>query len=230
MENVRRKIRESLDGAKNPALLCSFGKDSLLLLHLALQIYPNLAIIWYKHRANKEQRRFAERIIQEWDLTVLSYSPADTYFLPGDSLTLVDEMSFGPHRLPLLTDTKQGTECAVTLKGERTPFFGYDFDVTLWGYKRSDEVGPLFKTPFAEDFKFGVSRFVAPLYDLTDGEVLRAIEECGIPYEAVDDSVSVCTNCLTSDEPVYCPEAQSLIDPIVWDKGFALETFKQRFN
>lgn len=229
MKDVTRTIKEALKGARNPACLVSFGKDSLLLLALAREVRPDISIIWYNQRASKAQRMFAERIIKLWNLTVLSYAPANSYFIPNDEgLTLVDEISFGETYLPLLTDVQDGEACALTLRGEQTLYFGYGFDVTLFGYKKSDSHEAI-NQRFGREYRVGQTRLVAPLYDLTDGEVLQAIKEFKIPYEAIDDHLSVCTRCLQGTGDVFCPEAGTTITSIDWDKQAALEAFRERF-
>jgi 3'-phosphoadenosine 5'-phosphosulfate sulfotransferase (PAPS reductase)/FAD synthetase len=211
MEQVKQRIKEVLKDSLNPACLVSFGKDSLLLLALTLEVRPDITTLWFNQRSSRAQRKYAERIIKEWDLTVFAYAPRDSYFIPNnESLTLVDEMSFGETSLPLLTDTREGDACALTLKGEQTPYFGYNFDITLFGYKRSDAHASI-NQRFAREYGLGSTRLVAPLYDLTDEEVLGAIKDLGIPYEEIDDQLPVCTRCLNSKGRVFCPDIREEI-------------------
>jgi 3'-phosphoadenosine 5'-phosphosulfate sulfotransferase (PAPS reductase)/FAD synthetase len=230
MEKILHIIKESLRDARNPALLCSFGKDSLLLLFLTLKVRPDISIIWFKQRASDDQRKFAEKIIKDWNLTVLSYAPIDSYFVPNDEgLTLIDEMSFGAVNLPLLTDTAQGSICAIHVKDEQTPFFDYGFDVTLFGYKAVDKHS-IIENKFPSGFDCGNTRFLAPLWNLTDEEVLQAIQDLQIPYEQFDDSLSICTRCLKSNEPVFCPEVRDFISPVQWQPEERLQEFRARFQ
>jgi 3'-phosphoadenosine 5'-phosphosulfate sulfotransferase (PAPS reductase)/FAD synthetase len=232
MKDVQRKTKEALEGARNPALLASFGKDSLLLLFLAHRFKPDIPIVWFDHRASEAEKRFAKKIIRDWNLTVFTYSPMDTYFLPNnEGLTLVDEYSFSEARMPVLTDVSEGETCGLNVIGERTPFFGYPFDVTLVGWKSCDGHFTTGRNPFPVDgFQFGGTRMFAPLRDLTDAQVLDAIRELGIPYEEIDDSLSLCTRCLSGQGNVFCPEQQREIPSVVWDKELSLKSFRSRFT
>jgi hypothetical protein len=231
INKTRAQISGALKGAKNPAVLCSFGKDSLLLLYLCREVNPNVNVIWYSADASKEQRAFASKVIKLWGLTVYSYSPASRYFLPkGGGLVLTDEYSFGGEWMPMLTDISEGQRCAAGLSKERTPYFAYPFDVTLSGWKKTDEqfvIGGI-DVP-ADGFRLGPTAFYSPFRDWTDAEVLEAIKQLRIPYEAVDDTLSLCTACLQSTEPVYCPEAQKVINPVAWQPQQRLAEFRERF-
>ena len=231
MTTALRLTEEAIGAAKSPCVLVSFGKDSLLLLYLARQVRPDVSIVWFKQRANKAQRQLAERVIKAWDLAVLSYAPAVSYFLPNnEGLTIIDEHSFSGAMLPVLTDTVEGTECAAHLLSEQTPFFAYDFNTTLIGWKATDEHFITGKNPFPKDgFQLGPTRLYAPLRDLTDEEVLQAIQDFNIPYEAIDDRLAVCTRCLQTAEPVICPEAKEMISPVAWQPQERLAEFRQAF-
>lgn len=229
IEKARERIKELLAMAQNPAVMCSFGKDSLLLLYLAREVKPDISIVWFKQSVNKESQRFAEWVIAEWDLTVFSYAPSDKYYLPnGEGLTLVDEYSFGQTSLPVLTDTVEGESCGINLPNVRTPLFDYQFDVTLVGCKLCDEHSIL--GHYCNDcWELGKTVFYAPLKDWTDDDVLEAIKVLGIPCEEVDDRLRVCTRCLQGTGEVFCPERQAMIPSFQWDKEASLAAFRNHY-
>lgn len=192
-ENV---IKEMFGKARNPALWLSFGKDSLLLLHLVRELGYHPTLIWYRDWIPPQ----AARVIKEWDLTVFSYAPACRYKV-GESV--VSEYSVGPARFPVIADVSADGHSVGQMV---TPYFHYDYDYTLFGYKAAD-THPLITTTFAREIQLGPTRVIAPLYDMTDDDVLDAIATRAIPYEPYNDDVLDC------DLPVV-----------------ALPDFRQRFN
>jgi hypothetical protein len=213
---ARSRIKDALVQAQSPVVWWSGGgKDSLLLLHLAREVNPRVDVLWFRPDVGIEQKAFALEVIREWDLTVTSYAPASRHILPsGDGLLLADEYSVGSVPIPFLTDISEGERCAAGISGERTPFFGYPFDVTLVGWKTTDEqfVSQGLEVP-GDGFQLGPTRLYSPLRGWTDGEVLQAIADFKIPYRRFDDSLPLCTRCLQSTEPVFCPEAKAMIPP-----------------
>ena len=240
LEKVRSLISEWLNIATSPVLLCSFGKDSMLLLSLIREV-KDIPLIWYRSDLIVSQREFAERIIIEWDLTVFGYAPAVRYFLPnGNGLSLINDYSMSNDRFPVVVDVEHSDRCCLTISQQRTPFFSYDFDVTFTGYKNTDthlifeglEVLP------EDGFQFGGTKFYAPLRDLTDEDVWTLIRELKVPFDekryAGNDSFNpdlllACTRCLQSTSGVFCPEQQKEIPAYQWDKQGALDAFRARF-
>lgn len=175
---MREKIQQVLDSAKNPVLLCSFGKDSLVLLKLVRDIKPEIPILWFRDHLDP----FAARIIREWDLSVWGYAPTIRYQVDN---TVVSEYAIGDARLPLLQDVSENGKSVGTMT---TPQFSYSWSETLWGYKKSDS-HPLVGRTLDADFQLGPTRMIAPLYDLSDEEVFALIDELTIPYQPICDDV-----------------------------------------
>jgi hypothetical protein len=178
LHDARNAIRAKLEAAQNPALFLSFGKDSLVLLHLVREAGGDPRLFWFGNKLPSH----AHRIINDWNLTVFSYAPAVRYRVED---TLISEYSVGDGRFPVARD--------ISVDGEKvpattTPFFAYDADVTFWGYKVSDR-HPLVTATLEPEIQLGPTRMVAPLYHFTDEEVLRMIEEFEIPYEPFSDDV-----------------------------------------
>lgn len=233
MEQARKNIREAINAAQSPAVLCSFGKDSLLLLALAREVRPDINVIWYRESATPEIIQFARSVIREWRLNVYSYWPADVYLLSdGDNLSLVQEYSLGTASLPVISDLKVSEDCALTAFPLRTPQLFLPFDVLLTGYKDSDshwvKGGAAL---FPPDCTVGKAKLIAPIRHLSDSDVRAALYELKIPYKELDDRVGLCAACMTQKSgTVYCPMRKTYIPVEQWDREQALTNFQQRFG
>lgn len=194
-------------------MLFSGGKESLLLLDVVRQIRPETTIIHFYDRLHPE----VEEVIKGWDLELLSWRPAASYLVPWHSdVALVSEYSFGHGRLSVWRDVVDGEECQLEkLRTDRTEFFAYPYDLTLWGYRSEDQLHPVMPTSFPREFQLGPTRMVAPLYDLKTEDVLEAIQR--LPFSPVtDDSIRMCAKC-----------KEGLSD---WDRETSLATYAKRFG
>ena len=216
MKHILNQITETLKAASNPVVLCSFGKDSLLLLALARQVMPGIPILYFRDRVSP----FAKQVIIQWDLTVFGYAPINRYLVPwGRDITLVDEISLGGSVVPLLRDVvlSEGYCQIERLSPVRTPYFHYNYDVTLWGYRKADERHPSMPTPFADDLELPTTRMVAPFYGLSDEQIRIASESVKMPISNTQDSISMCASCLKALESN-------------WNKRASLDAFERRFG
>lgn len=241
IEKLRERVREALQGARAPVVMCSFGKDSLLLLKLALEVKPDVPALWFHHDLLPSQEEFAERIILDWGLPVFSYPPAQRFVLPaGEGMTLVSDYSVGPFAWPVLMDAVHSDRCALKLDQQTMAFFPYDWDVTLTGWKECDS-HPLVPAGsiHLEGLRVGGTTFRAPLRDLADDDVWSLIRELNIPFDqrryAGDDSrnpdvLLACTRCLGGEGTVFCPDEQRTIRAHVWPKEKNLADFRARLT
>lgn len=171
-------MKELLE-AKHPALLCSFGKDSIALLKTVLAIRPETQILYFYDRPDP----FAAKIIKEWNLEVGSYAPTIRYRVED---TVISEYAIGNARLPLLQDiSESGKPVGTTI----TPQFAFEYDITIWGYKRSDR-HPLVQKELEADFQLGPTRMIAPLYEWSDADVMESIKD--IDYQPINEDVLPC--------------------------------------
>lgn len=214
MELPRTYISDVLANAKSPALLLSFGKDSLLLQHLAREICPNITLYTFGDSLSA----FAEQFIIKNDLTVFRYAPADRYLVPnGEGLALVDEFALNGTRIPLVHPIVKGDDCRHGVSEKRTPQFRFSHDVTLWGYRATDWCDAV-GTTFDKEIQLGGSRFYAPLYDFTDVDVFEALETLEIEYADEPNELEFCEDCLNA------------VNSSDWDRDAALAGFRHRFQ
>lgn len=206
MEAARSKVREALATAQCPAVLSSFGKDSMLLLTLAREVCDP-AVLWFRDGTDES---FAKSVIRDWHLTAFSWGVADQYLLVfGDKVALIAEYSFGDDRLPVLTDVVEGTVPVPTTP--RTPKLYTPFDVILWGAKDVDSHWVKGDGKFKEDgFMLGRARVFAPIRHLNDEQVLTELKRLGTPYRTESDELQL-------------PREQ-------WPEERSLTEFRQRFG
>lgn len=203
-------MKEILESAKSPAIWLSFGKDSLLVLKLALAAGFDGPCYHF----GGELSKFAKQVILEHDLTVYSWGCGDRYLIPdGEGLAQVEEFVIGSAIVPFVSPVVEGECCD---HGEYKPFtriFDYRHDITLTGYRKSDWLDAVGVT-FPREMDLGITRIVNPVYDLTDEQV---VEQLGFkPPE--ENQVEYCRSCLQA------------IKSSGWDRNAALVNFRRRFN
>ena len=205
---------QAIQEAKRPALLLSFGKDSLLLHCLAKQVRSDIALYYFGDTLSE----FATQMIIDNDLTVFNYAPVDRYVVPnGEGVALVDEYILNGTRVPFVSPIVKGDGCTHTLSLTRTPAFRYPHDLTLWGYRKLDWQDAV-NTVFPCENIVGGSRFIAPLYEMTDADVFEALETLEIPYGDERNEIEWCDECLTA------------VIGDDWDRAASLSAFRNRFS
>lgn len=221
-------IKELLEGARKPVVLCSFGKDSLLLLSMAQEVNPDIDVLWFRQDTANQQ--WAKHYIKEHNLKVFSYAPADKYFLPeGDDLVLVHEYDTGREKLSMIMEIGHSDDCGLQLNKQRTPNFPWPWDLALVGWKKSDD--PSIALSIPQETTLTDTRVVAPLWEYTDTDVWEEIELRGIDTPMAIPDVRCCTNCVKStDSMVFCPLEGKTIPTHQWDKQAALTAFQQRLS
>lgn len=227
-------IKSGLENSRNPAVMCSFGKDSIVVLHLVRQ-FKKLKVIFHREAVQHHKYEYAHRIMRDWDLHVLDYPPSATALSEGNGhLDVVNYYQIGSKTCYLPTelhseDRGPDTVCALTdIYGKMTGTVNYPFDLVFHGHKASDADPILGRVPFFADVVLNVDAPNAayPIRHFTDEDVWRYIEENEIPihherYEKRDgkwgDSedknqhphyVSCCYACMSKNtgNNVHCPK------------------------
>jgi len=223
-------IEDCLKASANPVCLCSFGKDSLVMLHLILRIKKVPVIYW---REPYFQSKFAhpQKIAEEWDLDVYDYPPTSTdYIKLGDYFDVFNYYYVnGKDWINLYTGTKNYDEgkpflCAIEdlLLRPKVPAYDFKWDCIFHGHKQVDPlyIGDRVELPLVT--VFGERLMTLPIKDWTDEDIWAYIKEHDLPYnkERYDDKnearnndlFPTCHNCLASaGKDAYCPKAKSNI-------------------
>ena len=229
-------IREQLATARNPIVLCSFGKDSLVLLHMCLRL-RKVPVLFFRFAKFHEKHAHAHTVMQAWDLEVydlwprvaIDYQHKDFFevfhgYTTGEGGTLFLATGLQP-RLPHETRYL----CAVEdlLLRPKAQQHDYPWDATFHGHKGSDHpefgaVGPIVQ-PISQ---LGTTRLVVPFTDWTDDDIWAYIHKYDLPYDhqrydqhdstVSPDAYPTCFSCIDTrlaGETVVCPKYQkSLIN------------------
>lgn len=235
---AHRVIEATMASAKAPAILCSFGKDSMVMLHLVMQ-HVELPVIFHREAFQPRKYRFANKVIDDLGLTVYDYSPCHTAVQEnGDEVEIVSYYQIGNQTSLVPTGIRKPNAdedyvCGLVdiyLKPLGT--FAFPWDFVFHGHKSSD-IDPIYGAiPINADFAHGLNYVSAayPIRFFTDEDVWRYTEENNVPYHAeryekVDgkwgekedktlnpDYMAACTACMRKGGPnsVPCPKKNGL--------------------
>jgi hypothetical protein len=148
----RAQIREALEQSTAPVLLCSFGKDSMVLLHLLRSMGLDLPIVFHRDPWFPHKYAFADRMIREWNLTVWDWQPVAVSLWHGKGI-----VAFTNHYQIGQKPTGEPVTCCVPknilppvegkpylcgladLMHRPTGTFQYPWDMAFIGHKSSDQ-------------------------------------------------------------------------------------------
>jgi hypothetical protein len=213
----------------SPIVLCSFGKDSLVLLHLCLRI-SKVPVLFFRFAKFHEKHQHALNIMKLWDLEVYDLWPRTaTEYQHGSFFEVFHGYSTGSDGVLFLAsglrERKEGESrylCAIDdlLLRPKAQRHDYPWDVTFHGHKGTDD--PEFGTlgeivnPVSQA---GGTRLVVPFIHWSDEDIWSYIRKYDLPYDrqrydARDESVSpdkypTCFRCVdlrSMGEMVDCPK------------------------
>jgi hypothetical protein len=195
-------------GAGQAVLLCSFGKDSMVLLDLIRQVLPRrelnchsypLPVIYHRHPYFPAKQEFAEGVIRSWALEVYDFPPlaCGVKAKMGDGrsemgrLELVTRYQVGSGAIDVPMNTEAPIErrpfvCGLQwLTRPKTLGAQWPWSTVFIGHKNSDVdpyEGPV---PLKDDrvHTAGVDA-VFPLRHWTDDDVWDYTAQNALPYDA----------------------------------------------
>lgn len=81
LEYSQNLIKEALKEHQYPIIACSFGKDSVAVLHLVRSITDKFKVLWNNTLVEyPETYQFARSIIKDWDLDCIEAKPKKTFW------------------------------------------------------------------------------------------------------------------------------------------------------
>jgi hypothetical protein len=201
-------IDKVLSEYKNPAVLCSFGKDSVALLHLLRGQGLRFPVIFYREPFFPAKYRYANQLIDAWNLNVYDYAPCKSVLQErSGEIEIVNhyELQNG-QTIALPTGVREVFQAGEVNLPSESFLCGYKdllsrpkgtmqfrWDVLFHGHKSSDVDPILGAVPLKVDLAHNARCAAAayPLRTWTDADVWQYLEEQGVPihrerYEKVD--------------------------------------------
>lgn len=239
---MQTKIQHALDlltppllSAKNPIVLCSFGKDSIVLLHLCLRI-RKVPVLFFRFPKFHEKHAHAHQVMRDWDLEVYDMWPEQVhYYQSGRFFEVLHSYPTGQHgHIHLFSGIRERREgedrylCAVQDLLQRPKALSdYPWDLTIHGHKGTDdpEMGAsgAIVNPVSQ---LGGTTLCVPFVDWTDEDIWAYIKYYNLPYDTArydaknettsPDKYPTCYRCLDGDYRgalVPCPKLHNTLIP-----------------
>lgn len=244
VEQSKGLIREFKDQS---VVMCSFGKDSMVLLHLVRETIGLRPVVYHKPPWFGFKNQFANSVIDSWALEVHDYPPVACGVKANDhSLELVARYPIGTQGIDLPINIEPPIPRREFVCGLewllRPKILGmqYPWQSVFIGHKSSDTDPFEGEVPLSCDFTHAAGvNIVFPLRHWSDSDVWEYIEEHHVPYDRrryvghneVEDKwenpdyLHACTACIDpreSVEEVYCPKFKKRVKNL-GDKVLRLE-------
>lgn len=207
IQSAKMLITSALTRSARPCVLWSGGKDSTVLLHLALVMTEGeVETVFWTLPWQRRKLAFAHRLQELWDLTVHDSPPVAAALCQGNGRIDVMEDYFLKGTDQKLT-VARGTEpvqegrpfvCGVDWLERPKARTDFPFDLALHGHKSCD-IDPLSgPVPLAVDTMQcpGGTEAIFPLREWSDADIWTYTRKFEIPY----------------DESRYAPDGQNLPD------------------
>lgn len=222
------KLEGIFSTTKNPIILCSFGKDSIVLLHLSRQIKKDIPVILWRENSQFKKYEFAQQIINKWHLKVYDFPPVinDIVYrngkIDGVGLYLIGKKYM--YKAIELAKPNGHFACSFEdiLMKPTCQDYTFNWDAVLSGQKKTDVDSLLGKiTLKTDEIDMDGTMIFYPLCDWTDKDIWSYIHSNNVPYnkkryredgmEYKDKTYNgnyhkACVKCLdpTETENVYC--------------------------
>lgn len=192
LDYTSRLIESTIKKHDNIVVACSFGKDSIAVLHLIKQFTNNFTVIWNNTLCEyPDTLSFARRIIKEWELNLIEARPNTTFW------KIVEEYGF-----PVNSRNSKGKKQIATYKccnelkkhPTRRALKNIDCDLYFTGLTRHEsrlrefsarKYGDYFYSKKWKHYK------CHPILNWTPGDVWKYHEFNNIPYNSLYDKNAV---------------------------------------
>jgi len=180
-------IFEGLETMDKPYLSCSFGKDSVVLLHLVMQYAPDIAVVFINSGyCFPDTYEVRDKFIRDYHINLVEIQQ------PHDYMDIIDQYGLPDDRTPTQQD-KVVRLLKKDLANEWAKANGYDGH--FWGMRKEESAGrrvmlnnrgPLFRAQAA-----GLWR-CAPLADWRWEDIWAYIHAYDVPYSGIYDKHGFC--------------------------------------
>jgi hypothetical protein len=189
-------LAETISKYDHPVLYCSFGKDSLCLLHLMLTKHIRMPIIYHRDPWFPRKNAFADQVINLFNLEVWDYPPARVSLCTGkEMIALVNEYQSSPHStvsvLKNSIEFKDGDNpdkylCGLNFLMRPCGIFNYPWDAAFVAHKDCDEDQIFGVVPLKSRIVYRDEGpdYVFPLKEWTHDDIWDYTEEFKVPFQA----------------------------------------------
>lgn len=182
----------------NPVIYFSGGKDSMVMLHLAISRGPILPVILHREPWQTRKYAFAESIIRNWELKAYDYPPLKVNLWQGKGIVAFTNFyqiggnAEGPKFLALPKNIIESDSPSALcgrddILSRPVGTFSYPWNLALVGHKSSDvdQIAgsvPL-ATTFVDNFDSQGPNICFPLANWSDDDVWDYIDQFAVPYQ-----------------------------------------------
>ncbi len=188
IKHAKRLIEETLEKYQRVSVACSFGKDSMVTLHLAREVDPNIAVFSVMTQYKPiETFEYLKSMNRGWNLGTTVYMVADTIpeSLKDDSLEVVllatEEFYENVSRVKAQTGEEIHTvypdECCRLLKVDPTRVAVKELDAWITGLRNTEGQT---RVGYQEVESRGGLIKVNPILTFTEAEIWRYMATKGI--------------------------------------------------
>jgi len=246
--SLDEKINDSLDlirkidaEYKKPLILCSFGKDSMALLHLIKSLNLKWNVGFHRFHIPNEKYEFADTIIEEWGLKIYEPPISERSIVTGNGMVdiaaYVSTGSDGYNVLmPNLVESSDHPDhCGKDLLelDINTSNTSFPYDICVTGTKAADVDPVLGNISCPEDIicNKDSADFAHPLRRWSEEDIFSYITKNNVPFQGtrylwgngkfvqnVDtsknpDYLDCCTRCINPEngKQVRCPKTNKMI-------------------
>lgn len=234
IQTTRNFIAEQLAATDRPALCCSFGKDSMLMLALVREQKPDIPVLYFQTVAHPTKHAFAEKMIAGWNLNVIRPAPSYRDAIDaGDHIEIIEIHEVARRiflYLPIEAEPGYTPDadciCGLELAAAPTPAVtALNLTGVFIGHRGDDADSAYGAIPLKDPVHVvNGFRYIYPLKDWTEADIWAASEFLKIPQNharyggdmtANNDYYPLCTECLKSEPgSVFCPKMNLLIPRI----------------
>jgi hypothetical protein len=192
IEDATELLRKLLNLYKNPVVMSSFGKDSMVMLDLVKRMGRKLPILFHHEPFFPKKLEFANSVILREGYTVYDYAPSETSIVKAHGvMEIVNWYSVGKKFTYLPTGVKEPLPGEPYLCGLRDLYhkptssnFTFPWDLVLVGHKSSDvdpiQLDVLLKVDLKKNE--GGPDYGFPLRHFTDEDVYQYHMEFKLPW------------------------------------------------
>lgn len=241
-EKIERSEELILAQAKkhnnNYCVLCSFGKDSLVLLWLFLSRGHYPPVVFYRDAFFPYKYDFAQKVLSDYNIVAFNYPPIRLSMLYGKGIpALVSEYHMGEVATLALPkniveyekDASRPFICGVDFFSQPVGTFTFPWKLAFLGHKDCDSDQIYGDVPLKSEILYRDvgPNYCYPLKEWTNGDVWDYIEHFDVPVQDDrydwknrcewpdktfnSDYFPACIRCLDkrlAGKNVYCPKMQ----------------------